>query len=117
MSKKIITKKEATEEITDEYECVRDTSTNWFITFFDNTFDIREISKCFEIIYDNIANTSGFDSGKLGELFRAKEKADKEFLIKKDFGSLDVIDDDSYQNEIKNTFIATVKKNCSRVFT
>lgn len=110
VKKIFITKNDATEEITDEYECVRDTSTNWFITVCDDSFDIREISKCIEIIYDNIANTSGFDSGKFGELFRAKEKADKEFLIKKDFGSLDVIDDDSYQNEIKNNFIATVQK-------
>lgn len=97
-------------EITDEYTCVRDTMTKWYIPVFTSEFDVNKLSECIEIIYGNIANTSAFDAGKLGELFRAKEKSDREFLIKKDFGSLDVIEDAYYKNAIKNNFIEAIKK-------
>lgn len=97
-------------EIEDEYILVRDTQTNWYITVFGQSFDINSISAIVENIYSNIANTPGFDVGKIGELFRAKSKCDREFLIRKEFGSLDVIDDTYYQNEIRNSFVSVLKK-------
>lgn len=96
--------------ITDEYMCVRDTLTNWYITVFDSDFAINTVSEIIENIYSNIANTSGFDAGKLGELFRAGEKSDRDFLIKKEFGSLNLIDDANYKNEIRNNFMDALEK-------
>ena len=95
--------------IDEEYEYIRDTITSWYIIVFDTHYDVNTISEIIENIYSNIANTSGFDAGKLGELFRAKEKSDREFLIKKEFGSLSVIEDDHYKNDIRNSFIETLR--------
>lgn len=96
--------------ITDEYMCVRDTLTNWYVTVYDSDFVINTISEIIENIYSNIANTSGFDAGKLGELFRAGEKRDRDFLIRKEFGSLNLIDDANYKNEIRNNFMNALNK-------
>ena len=96
-------------EITDEYICIRDIGTNWFITIFGTDFEINKLSEIIENIYENIANTRNFDAGKIGEIFRTKNKSDREFLIKKEFGSLEFIEDANYQNEIRNNFIETVK--------
>lgn len=97
-------------KITDEYICIRESATSWYITVFGNDYEINQISEAIENICANIANTPGFESGKLGELFRAREKSDREFLIKKEFGSLDVIADESYKNEVRNNFIETIQK-------
>jgi len=80
------------------------------ITVFGNEYGINQISEAIKNICPNIAYTPGFESGKLGELFRAREKADREFLIKKEFGSLVVIADESYKNEVGNNFIETIQK-------
>ncbi len=97
-------------KITDEYICIRESATSWYITVFGNDYEVNQISEAIENICANIANTPGFESGKLGELFRAREKSDREFLIKKEFGSLDVIADESYKNEVRNNFIETIQK-------
>lgn len=101
---------EDTVEIKDEYILLRDTQTNWYVTAFGENFDINSISAIVENIYLNIANTPGFDVGKIGELFRTKDTSNREFLIRKEFGSLDVIDDSYYQNEIKNNFVSVLQK-------
>ena len=101
---------EDTVEIKDEYILLRDTQTNWYVTAFGEIFDINSISAIIENIYSNIANTPGFDVGKIGELFRTKDTSNREFLIRKEFGSLDVIDDSYYQNEMKNNFVAVLQK-------
>lgn len=95
--------------IDEEYMCIRDTMTNWYITVFGKEFDVNTVSEIIENIYTNIANTPGFEASKLGELFRTKDSSNREFLIKKDFGSLSVIEDASYQNEIRNNFIKVLK--------
>ena len=97
--------------IDEEYVCISDKVQNWYITVFDSGFDINAVSEIIENIYTNIANTPGFEANasKLGELFRAKEKSNREFLIKKEFGSLSVIEDVYYKNEIRNNFIKTLK--------
>ena len=98
------------EEIEDEYTLIRDSMTNWYVTVRENEFDINAISEIIEIIYSNIANTPGFDSNKIGELFRTPTKENREFLIMKEFGTLNVIDDSYYKNAIKNNFIKTINK-------
>ena len=95
--------------IDEEYMCIRDTMTNWYITVFDKEFDVNTVSEIIENIYTNIANTPGFEASKLGELFRTKDNSNREFLIRKDFGSLSVIEDAFYQNEIRNNFIKVLK--------
>lgn len=97
--------------VEEEYICLRDTTTNWYVTVYEEIFNINLMSEIIETIYSNIANTPGFDADacKIGELFRARDRADREFLIKKEFGSLCVIDDESYSNDIKNNFINTIK--------
>ncbi|MBD5115169.1 MAG: DUF3883 domain-containing protein [Ruminococcaceae bacterium] len=95
-------------EIKDDYLLISDTTTKWYITVFNTNFDIKKISLLIENIYSTIANTPGFDSGKIGELFRTNDPSDREFLIKKEFGSLDVIQSTTYENEIKNNFIKTL---------
>lgn len=95
--------------VEEEYMYIRDKATNWYITVFGTGFNVDAVSEVIENIYANIANTSGFDAGKLGELFRTGEKRRREFLIKKEFGSLDVIADACYQSEIRNNFIQTAR--------
>ncbi len=95
--------------IYDNYSLVRDTITNWFIVVNGTNYNVNELSICIENIFANIANTPGFDSNKIGELFRASSKEDREFLIQKEFGSLSVINDIEY-NDIKQNFIDTIKK-------
>ena len=95
--------------IDEEYMCIRDTSTNWYITVFGKEFDVNTVSEIIENIYTNIANTPGFEASKLGELFRTGDNSNREFLIRKDFGSLSVIEDAFYQNEIRNNFVKVLK--------
>ena len=94
--------------IQENYSLVKDTTSSWFIVCQED-FDINSLSEKIEEIYANIANTPGFDAGKIGELFRAESKRQREFLIKKEFGSLDVIEDESYQNDIKRNFCETLR--------
>ena len=94
--------------INENYSLLRDTITNWFVV--TNDYNMNKMSVCIENIFTNIANTPGFDSNKLGELFRTSKKEDREFLIQKEFGSLGVIDDTEYNNVVKRNFIDTLKK-------
>lgn len=95
--------------INEEYMYIRDKVTRWYITVFGSAFDVYAVSEIIENIYSNIANTSGFEAGKLGELFREAKKSGREFLIKKEFGSLDVIEDACYESEIRNNFVKALK--------
>ena len=98
------------ETIAEEYMPVRKTVSCWFVTCFGEDYDNKKLSIAIEKIYENIANTAQFEAGKIGELFRESDKSGREFLIEKEFGSLDVIDDVNYEIEIKNNFIQTVNK-------
>ena len=95
--------------IEEEYTPVRKTVSCWYVTCFGKDFDKKKLSIAIENIYENIANAQ-FDAGKIGELFRESDKSGREFLIEKEFGSLDVIDDESYELELRNNFVTTVKK-------
>lgn len=96
--------------IEDEFIPVRKSESFWYISYFSSVLDLQKLSLAIESIYENISNTALFDAGKIGELFREKDPSNREFLIKKEFGSLDIIDDKNYANEIKNDFIATIRK-------
>lgn len=96
--------------IAEDYSPIRKTVSCWYITCFGENIDYKKTSVAIESIYENIANTNQFDAGKIGELFRESDKSSREFLIKKEFGSLDVIEDGGYEIEVKNNFIAAVQE-------
>lgn len=95
-------------EIKEGYSILKESATKWYITINNDNYDINLLSEQIENIYSNIANTPGFDSGKIGELFRTEKREDREFLVKKEFGTLDVIEDKFYNNQLKNNFIETI---------
>ncbi len=95
--------------IKDDYELVKKRTNEWYIVFNSSKYDINLISENIENIFENIANTPGFNSDKIGELFRSSSKSDREFLIKKEFGTLDVIDN-QYDDAIKRNFLDTLRK-------
>lgn len=101
---------EEIKEIEEDYLILRETTSRWYIVVLDDMYNLNLISEQIENIYSNIANTPGFDSSKIGELFRAEKREDREFLIKKEFGTLDVVADVFYNNQIKNNFIETVNR-------
>lgn len=106
-------KNEKETTILENHTCLRTSLSNWFIvlsgvTSFDS--EINALSEIIEMIFDNIANTSGFEANKIGELFRVRSREDREFLIKKEFGSLSVIDNDNSRTEIQVSFENALKK-------
>lgn len=107
-----ITQNNSSMTISDSYSLIRGSLTNWYIVINDNENDYNKnkLSECIENVFANIANTPGFDVNKIGELFRTSSKEDREFLIKKEFGSLSVIDDKEYNNGVKVNFLETIKK-------
>lgn len=109
VSKVSILENEKQIQIEDDKSLLKSTTTMWYIVCKDSEYSIREISTDIETIFRNIANTTNFEFEKIGELFRASSKEDREFLIKKEFGSLEVIEDNSYSNEIRNNFNEAVK--------
>lgn len=110
VSKIIIVENNQLIEISEEYLSLRDTLTNWYITVKADSFDLNLVSEQIENIFSNIANTPGFNAGKFGELFRTSDNENREFLIRKEFGTLDVIADDFYSNQVKNNFVGSVQK-------
>lgn len=99
--------------ISEDYSCLRNSPSNWFIVLSKTTSinsEINSLSEIIERIFDNIANTTGFEASKIGELFRVQSREDREFLIKKEFGSLSVIDNDTVRSEIQVSFENTLKK-------
>lgn len=99
--------------ISEDYSCLRNSPSNWFIVLSKTTSinsEINSLSEIIERIFDNIANTTGFEASKIGELFRVQSREYREFLIKKEFGSLSVIDNDTVRSEIQVSFENTLKK-------
>lgn len=99
--------------ISENYSCLRSSPSNWFIVLSKPSsfiLEINALSEIIELIFDNIANTTGFESSKIGELFRVSSTENREFLIKKEFGSLSVIDNDALRSEIQISFEAALKK-------
>lgn len=104
-----ITQNARTMTVLDSYSLIRSSLTNWYIIINDVDYNKNKLSECIESIFANIANTPGFEFHKIGELFRTSAKEDREFLIKKEFGSLSVIDDKEYYNGVKVNFLETIK--------
>ena len=98
------------EFINEEYEMICKPSTKAYITIFNESFDILKLSELIEDVFSNIANTPGFDENRIGELFRAQTSFEREFLIRKEFGSLDVLNDGDVSKDIQQNFVRTVEK-------
>jgi hypothetical protein len=80
----------------------------WLIFVNENVdIDNRELSKCIEELFSQVANTSSETlPNELGELFRDKDG--RKFLVEKKFGSVDVIDQIS-ENAIRRNFADTLQ--------
>jgi hypothetical protein len=88
-----------TKPINKDYSLITDKN-SWLI-FVDekNSIDYREISKCIEELFAQIANTSNSEiPNQLGELFRDCEG--RRFLVEKHFGTIDAVNQ-TYQNHIR----------------
>lgn len=96
----------------DEYAYINSSLTNWYIKITSGNFDIMKVSFSIKDIYENVANTSGFeaDSEKIRALFNEKNDDNRKLLIENEFGSLDVIADKDYIEMLEENFIETVKK-------
>ncbi|MDE7119979.1 MAG: hypothetical protein K2O10_05165, partial [Muribaculaceae bacterium] len=84
----------ATETVTAANALVKSDINNWYIVVGQayDALNVNQLSENIETIFDNIANTPKFDAGKLGELFRAGSDEDRDFLTRKEFGTLAVLD-------------------------
>ncbi len=96
--------------VEDEYAYIGDSSTNWYIKVTGDNFNVMKLSNIIKDIYEHIAYTPGFDGAKLRELFNADSKSSRELLIEDEFGTLDVIMEQSYGDTIKRHFLGTVLK-------
>lgn len=95
--------------IDSNYTLLRKSVSDWYIVINEPSYDRNRMSECIENIFANIANTSGFDVSKIGELFRTNDLETRKFLIVKEFGSLDVINEDFGINHIEENFNKTLK--------
>lgn len=91
------------------YTLLRRTVSDWYVVINTPSYDRNSISECIENIFANVANTSGFDASKIGELFRTNDLETRKFLISKEFGSLDVIYEDFGLNHIEENFYKTLE--------
>lgn len=91
----------------DDYTILKKNN-QWFI-LLNGEYNNNKISECIENIFSNIANTPGFNSTAIRELFRQKNQSDREFIISNEFGSLDILYRYN-QDPIKENFIDTIKK-------
>ncbi len=97
--------------IDSNYTLLRKSVSDWYIVININvpSYDRNRMSECIENIFANIANTSGFDVSKIGELFRTDDLETRKFLIIKEFGSLDVVNEYFGINHIEENFNNTLK--------
>lgn len=87
---------------------IRCNESKWIIIYPDGQCDNFRLSLRIEDIFANIANTPGFDAGKLGELFRAPDDRSRSFLIEKEFGTLDGLDYPDNGSELREQFITAM---------
>ena len=92
----------------DEYSEIRQSPYEWYIYLGESDYKKLYVSNCIENIFANIANSNGFNSDKIGELFRADEET-KNYILRKD-GKNPNADEEA----IKQSFIETlIKKNAN----
>lgn len=95
----------------DECCLIRESVSKWLLIFPGEKYDVMELSSKIEDIFTNIANAVSFDANKIGELFRTRNSDDRSYLIKKEFGSLDVLSNNvEEENEIKKSFEKALHK-------
>jgi hypothetical protein len=90
----------AEQNVSNNYLLIKDRN-KWLIYLDSNqTIDLRQISKCIEELFSQVANTTSNEiPNQLGELYRDREG--RKFLVEKQFGSVDVI------NQITKSSIRT----------
>lgn len=96
-----------TPKVYDEDYTILKKGNKWFV-LLKGDYNRNKMSECIENIFANIANTPGFNSSSIGELFRQKNQADREFLIIKEFGSIDILYRFNH-DPIKENFSDTIK--------
>ena len=96
------------ESITDEYVETNESSTKWYVTVFTEDYNVNKLSACIENIFSNIAYTPGYDSGKIGEIFRARSEEDRRFLIEN--AGMIIQPESDFASEYKNKFERAVNK-------
>ena len=101
---------EGTLYASENYSLFRKSPTKWYLFITDENFDVIEISFKIEDIVSNIANTPGFDSKGVGELFRCTNESDRKKLIERDFGTLEILSKNSFFDKINLEFTETIRK-------
>lgn len=87
------------QQIQTNYLLIKDKNSWLIYVDEDKDLDNRELSKCIEELFEQIANTTSSEiPNQLGELFRDKEG--RKFLVEKYFGTADVINQVAH-NQIK----------------
>lgn len=98
-SKVILLDNDESQSVKNDYMLINNKN-SWIIYVNkENDLDYRQISKCIEELFAQVANTTNSDiPNQLGELFRDQEG--REFLVEKHFGTIDVINQ-VFQNQIR----------------
>lgn len=97
------------ETLNNDYELVRDSVTNWYIIVSEPDYDLEKTAQQIENIFENIANSPGFDARKLGILFMVENEVFRKHIIIGEFGTDYIIDSD-LSKEKKERFIEAVKQ-------
>lgn len=85
----------------------------WYITLFNEEYDVTNISFCIGDIFNNIANSGNFPYERIVNLFMLNNTQRNRY-IEEYFGSLDVLENDIYCETLKENFISTFKKICPK---
>lgn len=105
-----VKEKDLTNFMEDEYSYINSSQTNWYVKVTGENFDVMRLANVIKDIYEHLANTPGFDAAKLRELFGREKKSDRELLIEDEFGTLDVIEEKSYADRIKENFFSRIRQ-------
>lgn len=94
--------------LNDECQELRQSISKWYIVYTKNELDYLQLSFKIQNIIINIANTTNFNSSRIGELFRISNEDDRKRIMIEEFGTLDVIEGVNLTEDIKNNFLETV---------
>lgn len=99
------------EKVQDEYVFFKNDKKNniWYITLFNEEYDMTNISFCIGDIFNNIANSGNFPYERIVNLFMLNN-TQRDRYIEEYFGSLDVLENDIYCETLKENFLSTLKK-------
>ena len=101
-----VTENNEIRNVEEEYNLISDNSAKWYIKIINDDYDLWKLSGIIKDIYTLIANTPGFNAGKIGELFRTEDDIHRRDLLEEEFGKLPF--DES--EDIRKNFLDTLKK-------